>query len=95
MEKNNIGKFQVSGLLGKAELEQVQNQCEAAIQKVGNIRILIIVNDFQGWEKTGGWEDLSFPERNDRYIDKFAIVGDDKWMDLAFFVWIRNLIRKP
>lgn len=84
LENGNIAFFKVSGKLSKEELIQAQNECEAAIQEIGRISILIMLDNFQGWEKAKGWEDFSFAERNDPYINKIAIVGDKKWEDLAY-----------
>ena len=94
-EGGNVGVFRISGQLGLAELEQAQSDCEAMIRNVGNIRLLAILEGFQGWEKASGWEDLSFAERNDPYIDKFAIVGDKKWEDLAYAFTAKGLRPVP
>ena len=95
LENGNIGLFKVSGKLGKDELEQAQNECEAVIQKTGNIKILAVLDNFQGWEKAKGWEDLSFAERNDPYIEKMAIVGDKQWEDLAYAFTAKGLRPVP
>ena len=90
-ERDSLGVFRVSGKLGISEFEQAQNQCESAIQKTGNIRILVLLEDFSGWETGGGWEDTSFAERNDPYIDKIAIVGDMQWRDLVYAFMFKGL----
>jgi len=94
-ENGSIGLFKVSGKLGKDEFEQAQNTCETAIKKIGNLKILILLDNFQGWESAKGWEDSSFPERNDSYIDKIAIVGDKQWMDLAYAFTLKGLRSVP
>jgi hypothetical protein len=94
-ESGNTGVFYISGQLRLADLEQCQNECEALIRSVGNIKILAILQDFQGWEKAKGWEDLSFADRNDRYIDKFAIVGDEQWKDLTYAFTAKGLRPVP
>ncbi len=86
---------QVSGVLTKAEFDICQSEIEPIIQE-GQIAILVLVTDFQGW---GGdadeWADLSFQERNDPYIRKIAIVGDEKWHDLAIMFAGQGLRRFP
>lgn len=91
LEDGNIGAFEISGTLGRDEFELAQNECEAAIHKVGSIKILAILKNFQGWEKASGWEDLSFAERNDTYIDKIAIVGEKQWEDLVYAFTAKGL----
>ena len=95
LESDNIGLFKVSGKLGKDELERAQSECESAIKKMGNIKILAVLDNFQGWEKAKGWEDLTFAERNDPYIEKMAIVGDRQWEDLAYAFTAKGLRPVP
>ena len=84
LETDKLGVLRVSGKLSIADLKQAQNECESAIQKWGRVKILALLENFDGWERQEGWEDMSFAERNDAYIDKFAIVGDDQWRDLVY-----------
>ncbi len=81
----------MSGKLSIDELQLAQNQADLVIQKLGGIKILIILDNFSGWEKAEGWDDFSFAERNDRYIEKIAIVGDRKWEDLAYAFTLKGL----
>lgn len=41
----------------------------------------MVLDKFQGWENAKGWKDLSFSKKNDAFIEKLAIVGDEKWRD--------------
>jgi hypothetical protein len=43
----------------------------------------VILENFQGWQKGRGWDDVSFSERHDRDIERMAIVGPEQWRDLA------------
>ena len=95
VEKGNLGVFRVSGQLSVAELEQAQGECEAVIKKEGQIKILVVLENFAGWEKAKGWEDVSFPERNDPYIKKMAIVGDAEWRDLVYAFTGKGLRKVP
>ena len=92
---DNLGIFRVSGTLDLAEYRNAQQVAEAAIQEHGHIRILIILDNFSGWEHAPGWEDMSFPERNDKYIDKIAIVGESKWQDLVYAFALKGLRPVP
>jgi len=83
-EQGNLAVFRVSGQLGKTEFDRAQSECEAMIQKVGKIKMLVLLDNFLGWERAEGWEDMSFTERNDPFIDKLAIVGDAEWRDLVY-----------
>ncbi len=94
-EYGNLCIFKVSGQLGKVEYQDAQRDAEAAIQKLGSIKVLIVLENFSGWERAEGWEDLSFPERNDPYIEKIAIVGDPQWQDLVYAFTLKGLRPVP
>jgi len=95
IDSGNLGILHVSGKLGKEEYLSAQKEAEAAIQELGSIRILIFLEDFTGWEGSEGWEDLSFAERNDPYIEKMAIVGDPQWQDLVYAFTLKGLRPVP
>jgi len=85
----------VSGVLTKPDLDDCQSEMEPIIQK-GQTKLLVIVTDFEGWDdNSGDWSDLSFGERNDQYIEKMAIVGDEKWQDLAEIFTLKGLRKFP
>ena len=91
-EASNIVLIDVSAKLSIQELKQSQRKCEAAIESVGNIKILVVLSDFQGWEKAKGWEDISFAEKNDTFIDKIAVVGDkERWEHLVYAFTLKGL----
>ncbi len=83
LEDKDIAVFRVAGKLRLSEFEVAQQKCEKIINEVGHVKILVITNNFEGWEKSKGWGDWSFADKNDPYIKKIAIVGDEKWKDLA------------
>lgn len=95
IESGNLGVIHVSGKLGKEEYLSAQHEAEAAIQELGSIRILILLEDFAGWERSEGWEDLSFAQKNDPYIEKMAIVGDPQWEDLVYAFTLKGLRPVP
>jgi hypothetical protein len=91
MGSDGTGTFYISGLLSKAEFESAQVSCESAIRRVGKIKLLVLLENFEGWEKTKGWEDLSFSQNNDVFIEKLAIVGEERWQDEAYMFTFKGL----
>lgn len=73
----------ITGKLTYPDLSTLQKSVLGIIGQQGGIRVLIICEDFQGWDKAGDWEDLSFQTNTDPYINKMAIVGEKKWEELA------------
>jgi hypothetical protein len=95
VENGNLGIFRVNGKLGVVELEAAQKEAEEVIKKEGDIRILVVLENFAGWEKAKGWGDISFPLQNDPYIKKIAIVGDAEWRDLVYAFTGKGLREVP
>ncbi len=82
--EGKILSAKVTGQLKSAELAQLQKRAAQAIDKLGKVRMLVVVEDFQGWEKGGeGWGNISFQANYDDKIEKIALVGDQKWKDMA------------
>jgi hypothetical protein len=75
--------FKVTGTLTRAEVGQLQATTASSIMNWGKVSALVILEDFRGWQKGPGWDDLSFANEHDRNIEKMAIVGPEQWRDLA------------
>jgi len=95
MEENNLAVVHVTGQLGLDEYQQIQNQTHTTIQNVGEIKVLVLLKDFEGWGTGKGWEDTSMAERLDPYMKKMAIVGDEKWRDLVEVFTLKGLRPVP
>jgi hypothetical protein len=95
---NEAGKVltaRITGKLTQPELARLQDAAAEAIRRQGKVRILVIAENFQGWEKGGNWEDDSFQAENDPYIEKMAIVGEKRWEDLATIFVAKGLRSFP
>ncbi|MCF6153989.1 MAG: STAS/SEC14 domain-containing protein [Candidatus Brocadia sp.] len=79
----NLISIKISGELKKAELDRMQASATEFIKREGKIRILVFLEDFLGWERGADWEDVNFQLEHDRDIEKIAVVGDEKWRNLA------------
>ncbi len=96
-EDNGILVFRVSGKLSFNQLNNVQLEAEEVIQQ-SNIKSLIFVENFAGWDDSddwGDWGDFSFIDRNDQFIVKMAIVGDPKWKELTYAFTLKGLRKFP
>ena len=60
----------------------MQASAKASIGQQGQLRLLIIAEDFQGWRESDDWSDVSFRD-NDPYIKKMDIVGERQLEQLA------------
>jgi hypothetical protein len=79
-------QLKVRGMLKKTDHERLIQIAKEAIAREGKIKALIVVEDFQGWERHEAWGDVSFMMEEGQHIEKMAIIGDEKWRDdaLAF-----------
>jgi hypothetical protein len=82
----------ISGRMTQPDLAVLQASTVDSIRRQGQVSILIIAEDFQGWREGDDWSDVSFME-NDPYIRKMAIVGEKKWEELAL-IFAASPVRK-
>src|SRR5262245_55932347 len=72
------------GTLTKADYDWIVQVARQAIAREGRVRLLAILDGFEGWERHQGWADVSFMMQESHHMEKIAIVGDEKWKDDAF-----------
>lgn len=90
---DGIVSARISGKLTHAELVALQHAASDLIKREGKVRILVVAENFQGWDRGGDWGDLSFQSEHDAHIEKMAIVGERRWQDLALVFaskWFRK-----
>jgi hypothetical protein len=73
----------VTGRLTQDEMLAAQKTAAEILRKHGESRLLFIAENFQGWEKGDDWGDLSGQFELDLYARRIAIVGEQRWKDLA------------
>jgi hypothetical protein len=78
-EEGRIWQFRISGILKKAELDSAQAAAREEIAKAGKIKVLLLLDGFQGWEKGADWGDMTFAANHGDDIEKIAVVADPKW----------------
>jgi len=77
-EEGNLRVLRITGLLKKSDLDAVQAAEARQWKSTTKIKLLVIVEDFQGWEHGVDWGDMSFLVTHGDRIEKIAIVGDPK-----------------
>ena len=80
---SNAIMLTVRGRLTEAELSEAQRAGTKAMASMDRVRIVVIVEDFEGWQKGAEWNDMSFQMENDSKIERMALVGDRKWKELV------------
>lgn len=71
----------VFGLLKPAEQVHVQHKLANYLRRTEGAKILLNAEEFEGWEKTDEWANLSisFPLRVDSHVARMAVISDPKW----------------
>ena len=85
----------ITGLLKYSELVAVQKRAGEIIREKGKVRMLTVLENFEGLEKAGDWGDISFQMEFDDFIGKIAVVGDKKWKDTTVIFTGKGVRRIP
>ncbi len=72
----------ISGTLTKAEFTRLQGLFLEAVKHRGKFSLLVLLEDFKGWDERDDWNTVPFHLEYDRQVEKVAVVGDAKWEDL-------------
>jgi hypothetical protein len=83
-EEGNLLVGKLRGVLAKADFDEWIRRALDSIQRHKKIRMLILLEDFAGWERGVDWGDVSFAFDHDQDVERIAIVGDERWKEEAF-----------
>jgi SpoIIAA-like len=78
----NIVEFVIDGAISAAEFDEVIGRFEASIARHAKIRVLEHVRSLGGIPPSKWWEDVKFGFKHMRDIDRAAVVGDQKWIEV-------------
>jgi hypothetical protein len=96
-DHDNIYRLDISGVLSKADLDRCQDVLVAGMEPAasGTVRLLVVLDRFEGWNPGSNWSDLTFYVRHGDRIERIAIVGETRWRDLALMFAAADLRRGP
>ncbi len=80
-EEGNVRIMRVAGMLKKGDFDAALNAEAREWTPETHVRVLVLAEGFQGWERSEGWGDLSFFLKHGDKVDKIAIVAEQKWED--------------
>ncbi|WP_432798499.1 STAS/SEC14 domain-containing protein [Poriferisphaera sp. WC338] len=80
------------GKLKHEDYEQVVPEVEKMIEDRGKLRLVLLADEFEGWNLKAFWNELRFDARHRRDFTKVAIVGKEKWHNHA--AKLSNLLMK-
>jgi SpoIIAA-like len=78
-ERDNVYRLPVRGTLQRVDFQRVQDSLTSEIQRRGAVRLLFILDGFEGWNPNDQWSDLTFFVKYGDRIERIAIVGPERW----------------
>jgi hypothetical protein len=94
-EAGNVFRIEIRGMLRKADLDRCQAQLATELPSLGTVRLLFVLDGFEGWEPRDNWSDLTFYIKYGDCIDRIAIVGDERWRSEALMFAGAEMRRGP
>jgi hypothetical protein len=94
-ERDNVFRVEIRGTLRKTDLERCQERLVGEMRRLGPVKLLFVLDGFEGWERQANWNDLSFYVKHGDNIERIAIVGDQQWRSEALMFAGADLRRGP
>lgn len=94
-ERDNVFRLDVRGTLRKTDLDGCQERLTREMARIGPVRLLFVLEGFEGWEPNARWDDLSFYIRHGDTIERIAIVGPERWRSETLMFASADLRRAP
>jgi stage II sporulation SpoAA-like protein len=94
-ERDNVYRLDVRGTLQKQDFQRCQQVLIHEMGRVGNIRLLFVLDGFEGWDQKDDWRDMTFYTKYGSSIDRIAIVGDERWRSETLMFAGAELRRAP
>jgi len=82
-QPHDIYVLRFSGILKRSEFAAEQNALARQIDTGSKPRLLVILENFEGWERGADWNDLDFLISHGGKIHKIAVVAEPRWETLA------------
>ncbi|MCC9657758.1 SpoIIAA family protein [Rhodopirellula halodulae] len=69
----------LSGKLTAEAYEHFVPVVDAQIERWGKVRMMVVLQDFHGWDAGALWADTKFAVKHFHDLEKLALVGESKW----------------
>ncbi len=78
-ENGSLIQVRVSQKLTQADYDDLIPRWEALIAREGSMRLLLLMENFHGWDLHAAWDDFRFEARHAAKVERVALVGDQSW----------------
>jgi hypothetical protein len=82
LEQEAVGKIVTLTFIGKLDKEDYElfvPQLQGLMDPDDKIRLLVELQEFQGWTVGALWEETKFAAKHFNDIERLAIVGESRW----------------
>jgi hypothetical protein len=94
-EPNDICVLRISGILKRSEFGAEERTLARHIDTGSKPRLLVILENFESWQRGAHWNDLDFYMSHGDKISKITIVAEPRWETLALAFAGAGLRRAP
>ena len=94
-ESHGVYRLDLSGLLRKAEFDHWQSKLAGEIDRAGAVKLLVVLDKFEGWDPDDNWSDLKFYATHGDRIARIAIVGEEQWRSQMLMFAVADLRKAP
>jgi hypothetical protein len=94
-QSNDTYVLRISGILKQSEFGAEQTELARHIDTGSKPRLLVILENFEGWERGADWNDLDFMISYGGKIFKIALVAEPRWETLALAFAGAGIRRAP
>ena len=94
-ESPGVFRMEISGTLRRSEVEECEGQLSQEMQGGATVRLLVVLERFEGWGAGDDWNDLSFYVKHGDAIERIAIAGEEKWRSEALMFAAADLRTAP
>ena len=82
-QPNDTYVLRISGILKRSEFGAEQSVLARNLDTGSKPRLLVILENFEGWERGADWNDLDFMISHGGKISRIAVVAEPRWETLA------------
>lgn len=80
-EEGDLVRVDVSGKLTQEDYDALIPSWEATIARHGSMRMLLVMEDFHGWDPGAAWDDFHFGITHASKVKRIAMVGEKAWQE--------------
>jgi hypothetical protein len=94
-EGGKVFRLEIRGRLQKGEMDRCQDELIAEMGESGTVRLLVVLEAFEGWDSRDRWDDLSFYMKHGDQIERIALVSEPRWQSEALMFASADLRKAP